>query len=276
MRKFQRILICLFIIINLRKLVINDNWKNMKVERDIWYKISNFKLIRLCIHKPLSIILYKPAEIYLKRREDVTVEKTHTQLKNILPSSFFKYGKMIDIGANDGILGSESYSFMKLGWPILYIEPNPNKIKILKKNILPNSYIYPHALATEKYKYKLYRANSDLFETEVSIININSLPPKNFHLLNKNTYETKTINDLIMFMTQHDFMIPKIIKIDIENSKLEAEIIMSFLRRKIYPELIIIEGGQHFIHNELVSLLYKNIFNGGYNTYYYREKSSTN
>jgi hypothetical protein len=44
-----------------------------------------------------------------------------------------KDGFYLDIGANDGISGSNTYIFEQIGWNGICIEPQPDVYKILKK-----------------------------------------------------------------------------------------------------------------------------------------------
>jgi FkbM family methyltransferase len=51
-----------------------------------------------------------------------------------------KKGFYLDIGANDGISGSNTYIFEQIGWDGICIEPQPNVYKMLKKYRKCNSY----------------------------------------------------------------------------------------------------------------------------------------
>ena len=42
---------------------------------------------------------------------------------------------VIDIGANDGLLGSNSYNFIKWGWSAILVEPQSYQVKLAERNL---------------------------------------------------------------------------------------------------------------------------------------------
>lgn len=63
-------------------------------------------------------------------------------------------GYFVDIGANDGITGSNSMLLEENGWDGILVEPNPNLLQVLKTN-RPKSKIYEYVVSDLK-KVKFY------------------------------------------------------------------------------------------------------------------------
>ena len=42
---------------------------------------------------------------------------------------------VVDIGANDGLLGSNSYNFIKWGWSAILVEPQSYQVKLAERNL---------------------------------------------------------------------------------------------------------------------------------------------
>ena len=56
--------------------------------------------------------------------------------KRILSRPNLNFSKLvIDVGANDGILSSNSFGFIQLGWNALLVEPLQNQIDFAKRNL---------------------------------------------------------------------------------------------------------------------------------------------
>lgn len=68
---------------------------------------------------------------------DVSHSKEATYLYNrILTRSQFPYHFMIvDIGANDGFISSNSFNFIQWGWDAVLVEPQPLELHIAQRNI---------------------------------------------------------------------------------------------------------------------------------------------
>lgn len=73
---------------------------------------------------------------------------SHNEDKEILETfSSGKGGYFVDIGANDGVTGSNSYLLEKNGWQGLLVEPNPSLVDELKK--IRSSSIVPYLVSDQ-------------------------------------------------------------------------------------------------------------------------------
>ncbi|MCX5700298.1 MAG: FkbM family methyltransferase [Candidatus Omnitrophica bacterium] len=65
----------------------------------------------------------------LSNKSDVSEKGEFTFLNKLVSAEFPKF--IVDVGAGDGIVGSNSYNFIKSGWNAIVIEPNPYLFRLL-------------------------------------------------------------------------------------------------------------------------------------------------
>jgi FkbM family methyltransferase len=102
---------------------------NLNVRRII------LKVMRNCYLGQKIEELYRPFLVYKRLCADI---KIHSQFgQDLLACLYFnkkKDGFFVDIGANSGLIGSNTYALEKLGWEGVCIEPQPDIFVQLKKN----------------------------------------------------------------------------------------------------------------------------------------------
>jgi FkbM family methyltransferase len=69
-------------------------------------------------------------------RRDTTFRGEFSAIGAALPADAAKY--VVDVGANDGFYGSNSYPFIARGWEALMIEPDPRPFAALSKRFAGN------------------------------------------------------------------------------------------------------------------------------------------
>ncbi|XP_061197809.1 uncharacterized protein LOC133205931 [Saccostrea echinata] len=63
--------------------------------------------------------------------------------KHILARRHFPYARLVvDIGANDGLLSSNSFNFIQMGWSALLVEPQASQAEMAAKNVV--RYVNPY------------------------------------------------------------------------------------------------------------------------------------
>ena len=57
----------------------------------------------------------------------------------------------MDIGANDGLLSSNSFNLASLGWSTVLVEPNPEQLALAKNNQDPYIDVYEEGMQKACY-----------------------------------------------------------------------------------------------------------------------------
>jgi len=86
-------------------------------------------------------MLQQTLMLYVGLKEGIEFKSQYCQ--DMLAYAYFKAkrdGFFVDIGAHDGVLGSNTFVFEKLGWKGFCVEPNPEIFKLLRKNRICDSY----------------------------------------------------------------------------------------------------------------------------------------
>ncbi len=152
-------------------------------------------------------------------------------LSQIFPK---KDGHCIEIGGFDGVTGSNTYYFEKLGWDCIIVEPIPE----LHRKILAN-----RKCTTLNYAVSDRAGETDFFVAE-GVETLSSLSPDKERIrqeqgvLNKIRVKTRTLDSIL-----EEFNFNKIdfITIDVEGH--EMEVLKGFSLSKYKPEIVIIEDG---------------------------------
>lgn len=75
-------------------------------------------------------------------------------LNYFLEKLHISQGKFVDVGANDGKIGSMTYDLEKNGWSGILIEPNPTLVENLKK--IRTSPVFPYAISSQEGDLPFY------------------------------------------------------------------------------------------------------------------------
>lgn len=240
---------------------------------NLYRRHTGNRYFRALVVNPLTAVLGLLRGRRPLLRKDVTRGKSFTRLKQLLPASFFSGGTFLDIGANDGFTESESYGFRAMGFRCLFVEPNPELLKILARAASAGDLIFPHALDTARYRYRLFRHKDDLLQSEVRILPAGVAErPVDFYPIG-GEMETRTVDDLLDFMRENGFSEPGIVKIDIESVELESAILGKLMDLGVLPEMFIVESGDRDaqLRERLAEAGYRRILECGYNRYYQRQ-----
>jgi hypothetical protein len=86
--------------------------------------------------------------------------------KYILESlNSIKNGKFLDIGAHDGITFSSTRALYDNGWTGVYVEPSPDVLPILYKNVGSNCQVLPVAIGSKNGTMDFFSSGSDMVGT---------------------------------------------------------------------------------------------------------------
>ncbi len=69
--------------------------------------------------------------------QDISQRGEWTYLKELILADYPPY--LVDVGAYDGVLSSNSFAFIQLGWKAVLIEPLPGPFRLLSKTFEENS-----------------------------------------------------------------------------------------------------------------------------------------
>lgn len=93
--------------------------------------------------------------------------------QNIILNYFngFK-GRLLDIGANDGVTLSNSKSLMDIGWHGVLVEPSPEAFKKLLDNYIgnPRASLVPYGISNKSGKFKFFDNETHLKKGDVSLL----------------------------------------------------------------------------------------------------------
>jgi FkbM family methyltransferase len=192
---------------------------------------------------------------YAQHGEDKLIE-------HLLPKGVFSF---IDIGANDGVLFSNSYKFAKNGAQGLCVEPSPSAFRKLKLNQLPNKGVSCINVAISNTNGKVM-LQEDGYESTLSRV-----------------VKKRTQNSIeIPCYTMKDILskFPKFSKVDIVSIDVEGhefEVLDGMPITGFYTKLLIIESDKSQIE-ELKKLKffkhYNPIISNGINTFFTHQKEN--
>jgi FkbM family methyltransferase len=148
-------------------------------------------------------------------------------------------GKFVDIGANDGMIGSMTYDLEKNGWSGILIEPNPTLVDHLKK--IRTSPVFPYAISSTEGDLPFYIVEGP--DNLHGLSRFNYTKEFEEHVkkcggsVKKTIVHVKKISSIMkeaQDLDQVDFL-----KIDVEGN--EFEVLQSFDFEKFHPRLIVTE-----------------------------------
>ncbi|WAR28315.1 hypothetical protein MAR_014019 [Mya arenaria] len=148
---------------------------------------------------------------------------------------------VVEIGANDGLLSSNSYNFIQMGWSAILVEPQRDQLDLAKKNHdgLTNqhqdqSVHYVHAVISDHDGQEKLHVSADLFSMQSRIV---SEEEQDSNYVEVPSYSVKT------FVSK--YKVPKhfgVLSIDVEG--MEDKIIRQWVEHGFRPIYIILE----FVH----------------------------
>jgi FkbM family methyltransferase len=148
-------------------------------------------------------------------------------------------GTFVDVGANDGKIGSMTYDLEKNGWDGILIEPNPTLVENLKK--VRTSPVFPYAISSTEGSLPFYIVEG----------------PNNLHGLSRFNYTKEfedhvkncggSVKETIVHVKKISSIMEEtknlrkvdFLKIDVEGH--ELEVLKSFDFDKFHPRLIVTE-----------------------------------
>lgn len=162
------------------------------------------------------------------------IEKLQTE--NVMPL-------VIDIGANDGFLSSNSYNVIRMGWNAVLIEPYEKNYRTLIK-LLAAVKIYKKQIVISKMlgigeadgqKYLTTNIPGDVCDMEGKV---EDKPSKDSVAVELSTLETLFAKDPVC---HHLISASKFIMLSIDVEGKEREVINQFFTHGIYADIVIIE-----------------------------------
>ncbi|CAH1801947.1 unnamed protein product [Owenia fusiformis] len=206
--------------------------------------------------------------------------------KRIISRKTFPYAKLVvDIGANDGLLSSNSFNFIQWGWDAVLVEPVEQQLELAKTNT--KRYVDPYtdgkqlvrfikAIIGTKDGYVDLALTSDPVSMENYVLTAGETLHRNFDGIT--LVKSMTVKTFI-----EDYNIPRefgVLSIDAEG--LGDKILHQFMDLKVQPAYIIYESMHNAEHIEstveyMAAFNYEYIgFLGWNHIYEYRGKMSNN
>lgn len=167
-----------------------------------------------------EIDFYSDSKYYGQWQTDRIIEEYFTE--NFI-------GRCIEIGAADGVRGSNTLYFEKLGWDVLCIEPNPHFQESLKEN---RKHIFKGAVSF--YTDMEYMTIFDVGEKNI-MSSLSSLRPDarlvddHKHIINESFHESVYVTPLMNVLKNHaentpfhDQYVYDFISIDTEGTEIDV------------------------------------------------------
>lgn len=176
-------------------------------------------------------------------------------------------GNCVEVGGFDGVTGSNTYFFEKLGWRCLIVEPMPDFCEKIRN--VRNCEVAEIAASNKTGEVEFYVAAgvetlSTIEKDDQHFARIKSLSNK---AIKKITVNTARLNDIFIErqMTDIDFL-----TIDVEGHEMSVLLGMSF--NEISPRILIIEdnsnGADAEVKRFMESVSYKRFMRTGCNDWY--------
>lgn len=148
-------------------------------------------------------------------------------------------GKFVDVGANDGMIGSMTYDLEKKGWSGILIEPNPILVENLKK--IRTSPVFPFAISSVEGDLPFYIVQGPGNLDGLSRFNYTNEFENHVKscggTVKKTIVQVRKISSIMseaQDLKEIDFL-----KIDVEGH--ELEVLKSFDFEHFHPRLIVTE-----------------------------------
>lgn len=158
-------------------------------------------------------------------------------------------GRFLDIGAHDGITFSSTRKLYENGWTGVYVEPSPDVLPMLHKNVGSNCKVLPVAIGSTNGSMDFYSSGIDMVGT-LSLSHVKLW--QNNVKFHKTTVDVITIDELEKQVgTQFDF-----INIDVEGINLD--VFNQFDWSKWNPKCVCVEYESY--KNYMTNVMEKNGF----------------
>jgi FkbM family methyltransferase len=184
-------------------------------------------------------------------------------------------GMIVDVGANDGIFGSNSKLLETLSWGTVLIEPNQDLCNYINTHRKP-SYLFQNAASSKEGEVILY-----LVEGSALAHGLSTLEPtkENIKRLQDNNFTYKEVK---VFAKKLDKMLAEanvrkidVVSIDVEGH--ELDVLRGFSVDIWKPTIVIVEDNSYYKSDEVAQYMksygYVRFFRTGVNDWYARREN---
>jgi FkbM family methyltransferase len=170
-------------------------------------------------------------------------------------------GFFLDIGANDPVVGSQTYMLEKSGWDGICVEPHPrfaDALRKARKARVVECALGPESQVGKTLQLHALERNAALVPDRVLYSNLGQIVET--HAVKMNTVDNVLLENGVERL---DF-----VSVDVEGY--EMEVLSSFSLQKWHPKLILIEDHlyNHAVHNFLLDHGYKLVRRTDLNMWY--------
>jgi FkbM family methyltransferase len=161
-------------------------------------------------------------------------------------------GTCVEVGAFDGVTGSNTFYFEQRGWRCVLIEANPdsaNRCRALR----PGSTVFPYAVvgpsAAATVTFQVAEQDPQLSAVEISPLKMRAVPDR---LVSEVRVQAKTLDEILTEANLGDRDIDGLdfVTIDVEGH--EFEVLQGFTLANWRPKWVILERNYHFPEYRLV------------------------
>jgi len=163
-------------------------------------------------------------------------------------SSDYK-GWCIDVGAADGVRGSNSYYFEKLGWKCLCVEPNPAYFGSLSFKRQMIEFMACGKENKNDVPFEIFEIGKNHIFSSVSSLKVDERLKKDHAHITHKTYTIRVdVRTLDTILDRFNF--PKIDFISIDTEGTELDVLKGFDIKKWHPQLLVVENNYNDLNVE--------------------------
>lgn len=186
-------------------------------------------------------------------------------------------GWCVDVGAADGIKGSNTYHFEKRGWWCLCIEPNPKYFALLSAN---RRIVEPVACSNENKNnvpFTVFEIGKGHILSSVSSLKVDERLRKDHAYITHKTYtievKVRTLDTILDI-----FEPPKLDLVSIDTEGTELGVLLGFDIKKWAPKLLVVENNYNdsYVEEYLKNFGYVKVLRHEINDFYRGESEATN
>lgn len=178
-------------------------------------------------------------------------------------------GTCVEVGAHDGITGSNTYYFERKGWNCVLVEPVPDACERIRQ--FRTGLVFNCAASSGSGEATFHVADSveswsalDLTESQKEFIRSGKAAIREIRVIKR------TLDDML---TEAGISAIDFVSIDVEGH--ELDVLKGFSLDRFRPKIIIVEDNSHIAEGNVRGFLegkgYKNFFRTGVNDWYARE-----